>query len=339
MPERLITIAVDAMGGDNAPQAIVGGSILALREYPDVSIVLYGPEAALEALTKDAEDVKDRLKLVDAPDVIDMHESPVLAVRRKTKSSLVMAALAVKEKEAQALLSAGSTGAVLACGMLRIGRIEGIERPALAPVMPGLSRPYLLIDCGANVDCQPKYLQQFGLMGSAYMRGVLGIQDPEVKLANIGAEVEKGNQLVKQAYELMAAQSAYRFMGNAEGRDIPMGACDVVVADGFSGNLILKYTEGMAAAMMGMLKEEMSASARAKMGAALLMPALKNFKKRMDYEEYGGAPLLGVAGAVVKAHGSSSAAAFKSAVGQTRGMVASGIVETIGKSVAEIGTE
>jgi glycerol-3-phosphate acyltransferase PlsX len=335
MPEGIV-IAVDAMGGDNAPRAIVEGSIRALKEFPDLSIKLYGPEAELKALTEDAADVHARLQIVHAPDVIDMHEPPVLAVRRKTASSLVMAALAVKGGEAQALLSAGPTGAVLACGMLRVGRIPGIERPALAPVLPGLKRPFLLIDCGANVDCQPKYLAQFGLMGEAYMRGVLGVREPSVMLANIGAEAEKGNALVKQAHEWMSRQKRYRFDGNVEGRDIPLGACDVVVADGFSGNLILKYTEGMAGAIFGMLKEEMTRDAKSKLGALLLKDGFKRLKKRLDYEEYGGAPLLGVEGAVVKAHGSSGARAFQSAVRQARTMVKSQIVQTIRTGVENI---
>lgn len=332
MPDTIV-IAVDAMGGDNAPEAIVEGSIAALREFPDVFIKLFGQASAIQKLTEGAQDVKARFEIIDAPDVIGMHESPVMAVRRKTASSLVMAAMAVKDGHAQALLSAGSTGAVLACGMLRIGRIRGIERPALAPMLPGQKKPFLLIDCGANVDCQPKYLQQFGLMGSVYVEGVRGTEKPEVMLANIGAEAEKGNALVKQAYELMGAQNVYKFTGNAEGRDIPMGVADVIVADGFSGNLILKYTEGMASALVGMLKEEMLSTTRSKIGAMLLKPALKRFKKRMDYEEYGGAPLLGVNGAVVKAHGSSNANAFKSAVRQAREMAKKNIAETIRRGV------
>lgn len=334
MPE--IIIAVDAMGGDNAPKAIVEGSVLALRAHADIRILLAGPTDQLNPLLASCDDVRPRIEILEANEVIDIHEPPVIAVRRKKDSSLVVAAMAVKEGRAQALLSAGSTGAVLAAGMLRIGRIRGIERPALAPVLPGLKRPFLLIDCGANVDCQPKYLEQFGLMGSVYMQKVFSVNTPNVMLANIGAEAEKGNQLTKQAHELMSAQRAYHFTGNIEARDIPMGEADVVVADGFDGNLILKYTEGLAGALMGMLKEEMLSDTRSKVGAMLLKPAFKRFKKRMDYEEYGGAPLLGVEGAVVKAHGSSNAHALESAVGQARNMVRGDIVSLIRQGLESI---
>ena len=216
----------------------------------------------------------------------------MLAVRKKVNSSMVRAALAVRERRAGAMVSAGSTGALLACGMLRLGRIPGVERPALAPVFPGVNGPWLLIDSGANVDCQPKYLAQFGLMGSVYMRGVMGVAEPKVALANIGVEAEKGNKTVREAYELMTAQKSYRFVGNCEAREIPMGNCDVVVADGFAGNIILKYTEGMAEAMMSMLKESLMSSFATKVGAALSKPAFRAFKRRLDYNAYGGAPLL-----------------------------------------------
>ena len=249
----------------------------------------------------------------------------MLAVRRKVNSSLVQAMLAVREKRAGAVVSAGSTGAVLACGMLRIGRIPGIERPALAPVIPGAKKPFMLIDAGANVDCQPKYLTQFGLMGSVYMKSVMGVNDPAVGLVNIGAEEEKGNKLTKETYQLMKAQTSYRLAGNAEARDIPTGDFDVVVADGFDGNIILKYTEGMASAMMGMLKENLMSSTITKLGAALSRPAFRKFKRSFDYNVYGGAPLLGIDGAVIKAHGSSGDAAIMNAVRQAREMLANDV--------------
>ncbi len=205
--------------------------------------------------------------------------------------------------------------------MLRIGRIPGIERPALAPVIPGAKKPFLLIDAGANVDCQPKYLEQFGLMGSVYMRSVMGVRNPAVGLVNIGAEAEKGNKLTKETYQLMSRQTSYRFAGNAEARDIPSGDFDVVVADGFDGNIILKYTEGIVGAMMGMLKSYLSTSKVSKVGAALARPAFRKFKRSMDYNAYGGAPLLGVEGAVVKAHGSSGEQAIMNALRQAREML------------------
>ena len=322
-------IAVDAMGGDNAPAAAVAGAVDAVRKLSDVRVLLSGDKAQLEALLQDAADVRARIGIIDAPEVISMEEAPMMAVRRKVNSSMVQAALAVREKRAHAMVSAGSTGAVLACGMLRIGRIRGVERPALAPVIPGKNAPFLLIDSGANVDCQPRYLEQFGLMGSVYMQSVLGVQDPKVGLANIGAEAEKGNKLSREAYELMSRQKSYRFVGNAEARDIPSGDYDVVVADGFDGNIILKYTEGIISALMSLLKQEMTANLRSKIGAALLLPAFRNFRNRMSYKAYGGAPLLGVEGAVVKAHGSSDAEAMMNAVRQARTMVEGGVVEKI----------
>ncbi|NLG24822.1 MAG: phosphate acyltransferase PlsX [Clostridiales bacterium] len=330
-------IALDAMGGDFAPDAAIDGACMAIEEMADVAVALYGPAELLRGKLAGRGD--GRLSAINAPDAIGMHEPPMLAVRRKPESSMVKAMLAVKEGEAHAFVSAGSTGAVLAGGMTRIGRAPGIERPALAPVLPGRVKPFLLIDCGANVDSQPRYLQQFGLMGSIYMQEVLAVADPAVGLINIGAEAEKGNALVKQAHELMTAQSAYRFVGNVEARDIPSGSADVLVADGFDGNLILKYTEGLAGALMDMLKAEMTSGLRAKLGAALLMPALRRFKRRMDYEEYGGAPLLGVNGAMVKAHGSSNARAIKNAIRQARAMAAGDVAGRIRQGVARLNPE
>lgn len=329
-------IAVDAMGGDHAPGEIVRGAVLALRGFPDIRAVLCGPKAGIEALLSDASDVRARIEVLDAPDVIDIHEPPMLAVRRKTQSSLVQAALAVKEGRAQALVSAGPTGALLACGVLRMGRIRGIDRPALCPLVPGRSKPFLLVDGGANVDCQPEYLEQFGLMGSIYMRQVMGIETPNVCLANIGEEPEKGDALAKAAHRLMLAQRAYHFGGNVEAREFSSGIADVIVADGFTGNIILKYTEGLALALTGMLKDELMATTRSKLGALLLKPALSNFKKKMAYEEHGGAPLLGVKGALVKAHGSSNAQAIMNAIRQARLMVQGDVVGLIEKGLASL---
>ena len=322
-------IALDAMGGDNAPDAIVAGAVAALRRYGDIRILLAGPEARLNALLEDADDVRGRVEILPADEVIGMDESPMLAVRKKVNSSMVQAMMAVREKRAQAVVSAGNTGAVLAGGMLRIGRIPGIERPALAPIIPGSRKPFMLIDAGANVDCQPKYLVQFGLMGSVYMHSVMGVQKPAVGLVNIGAEAEKGNKLTKETYQLMQAQTSYYFAGNAEARDIPTGDFDVVVADGFDGNIILKYTEGIVGAMMGMLKANLMSSRVSKIGAALSRPAFRKFKRSMDYNAYGGAPLLGVDGAVIKAHGASGETAIMNAVRQAREMLAGDVTGKI----------
>ncbi len=332
-----VVVAVDAMGGDYAPEAAVEGGALALRELPDLHLLLCGPEQRLKEIIGRYADVAPRMDVRDAPDTIDMHEAPVLAVRRKVNSSMVVAMLAVKNKEAGAVLSAGSTGALLAGGMLRVGRIHGIERPALAPILPGENGPFLLIDGGANVDCQPKYLKQFGLMGSIYMQKVLGLQNPKVGLVNIGIESEKGNQMSKEAYKLMTEQNIYNFIGNVEAREVPSGDTQVIVADGFDGNIILKYTEGLADTLISMLKAEiMAGGLRAKLGGLLLKPAMKAFKKRMDYEEYGGAPLLGVQGAVVKAHGSSNSTAFKNALHQAYKMVVGDVAGRIQSSLEQM---
>ena len=323
------TIALDAMGGDQAPDAIVAGAIAALRRFEDIRVILAGPQSRLEALLAEAGDVRDRVEILPADDVIQMDESPMLAVRQKVNSSMVQAMLAVREGRAGAVVSAGNTGALLAGGMLRIGRIPGIERPALAPVIPGVKKPFLLIDAGANVDCQPRYLVQFGLMGSVYMHSVMDVERPAVGLVNIGAEAEKGNKLTKETYQLMQAQNSYYFAGNAEARDIPIGDFDVVVADGFDGNIILKYTEGLASAMMGMLMGNLNASKVTRLGAALSRPAFRKFKRSMDYNAYGGAPLLGVEGAVIKAHAASDKTAIMNSVRQARTMLAGDVAGKI----------
>ena len=332
-------IALDAMGGDHAPDAIVKGAIMALRQFSDVRILLAGPKDRLETLIADASDVNSRIEIIEADEVIGMDESPMIAVRKKVNSSMVQAMLAVREKRAGAMVSAGSTGALLACGMLRLGRIKGIERPALAPVMPGAKGPWLLIDSGANVDCQPKYLVQFGLMGSVYMKNVMGVENPKVGLVNIGAEEEKGNKLTKETFQLMKNQTSYSFAGNCEARDIPTGDFDVVVADGFDGNLILKYTEGLAKAMMTLMKEDLMSSLRTKIGGVLAKPGMRKFKKRLDYNEQGGAPLLGVDGAVVKAHGSSGDTAVCNAIRQARSMLEGQVVEKIREGLSGLAEE
>lgn len=318
-------IAVDAMGGDNAPEALVAGAINAARKFNDVEILLFGREEALAPLVKG----EPRVKIYDARDVIGMHDSPMLAVRKMPDSSMVRAVMALREGAADAVISAGSTGALLAAGMFKLGRIPGIERPALAPVIPGRKKPFLLIDCGANVDCQAKYLEQFGLMGSIYMQSVFGVSAPEVGLVNIGTEDEKGDKLTKEAFGLMQAQTAYKFSGNVEAREVMTGEFDVCVADGFVGNIILKNTEGTISLLMGLIREAAGASLKTKIGALLMKSAFRSIKSRMDYQVYGGAPLLGVCGAMIKAHGSSKASAIESAVRQARDMVAGNVVEKI----------
>ncbi len=326
--ERYV-IALDAMGGDHAPDATVGGAVRALRRFEDISMILTGPKDRIEALLAGADDVRRRIEIVDCDEVITMDEHPMMAVRKKVNSSMVQAMLAVREKRAGAAVSAGSTGALLACGMLRVGRIPGIERPALAPVLPGENGPFLLIDSGANVDCQPKYLTQFGLMGSVYMSVVMGVKEPKVGLVNIGTETEKGNKLTKETFQMMSAQTSYHFAGNCEAREVPTGDFDVVVADGFDGNIILKYTEGIVSVLLGMIKKNLKSSVRTTIGAFLCKPGFRKLKKNLDYNAYGGAPLLGVEGAIVKAHGSSGDEAIANAIRQAREMLAGEVVEKI----------
>lgn len=328
-------IALDAMGGDHAPDAIVKGAIRALRRFKDIEIVLAGPEEQIGKMIENEKDVLPRVRIANATEVIGMDEAPMIAVRTKKNSSMVVAMNEVREGRAGAVVSAGSTGALLAGGMFRVGRIQGIERPALAPIFPSEHGQFLLIDSGANVDCQPKYLLQFGLMGSVYMKEVLKIDKPRVGLVNIGTEAEKGNKLTKETYELMQKQRSYYFAGNCEARDIFAEQFDVVVADGFDGNLILKHTEGMAKALFSMMKHEMmETTLRAKIGALLVKPALYKIKRKMDYNAVGGAPLLGVNGAVLKAHGASGEEAIENAIGQARSMLEGDVVGKIKEGLA-----
>ncbi len=313
-------IFLDLMGGDNAPACTVAGAFEALRMIHGLELILAGEEAAVKPYFKDCDDIADRFTLIDTPETITNHDAPVMAVRQKKNSGIVKGMLSVREGETDGFVSAGSTGAVLAGGMFRLGRIPGVDRPALAPLLPNGKGFFCLIDCGANVDCLPQYLPQFGLMGSVYMRQVQGVTEPRVGLVNIGAEAEKGNALVKAAYPLME-QAPFNFIGNVEGRDITADIADVVVCDGFSGNLILKFMEGVAGTLMGIIKKELLADTRGKIGALIAKPAFGRVKKTMDYTEVGGAPLLGVNGAVVKAHGSSNAHAIACAIRQAVKMV------------------
>ena len=331
-------IFLDAMGGDNAPQAPVEGAIEALRRFPELEISLAGALDQVEPLLKDCDDVRSRITLVDAPEVITNNESPVMGVRTKKKSATVIGMLQLRDKEVDGFVSAGSTGATLAGGMFRLGRIPGIERPALAPLLPNGKGHFLLIDCGANVDCLPQYLVQFGLMGDAYMRGVMGIRNPRIGLINIGAEAEKGNALAKETYPLME-KAPYNFIGNVEAREITNDQADVLVCDGFSGNIVLKFMEGVAGTLMGIIKREMFADLRGKIGGLICKPAFKRVKKTMDYTEVGGAPLLGVQGAVVKAHGSSNGHALACAIGQCIKMIDGKVVDIITEGLAGVNAE
>jgi glycerol-3-phosphate acyltransferase PlsX len=325
-------IFVDAMGGDFAPKAAVEGTAEALRAMPDLHVTLAGVQEAMAPYLDKLQNVASRVKIIETPEVISNHDAPVLAIRQKKGSGIVMGMLAVKEGEADGFVSAGSTGAVLAGGMFRLGRIPGIERPALAPLLPNGKGYFLLIDCGANVDCQPEWLDQFGLMGSIYMLKVMGIEDPRVGLVNIGAEAEKGNALVKATYPMME-KAAYNFIGNVEARDITGDKADVMVCDGFSGNLILKFMEGVAGTLMHIIKKELMSDLRGKIGGLISKPAFRRVAKLMDYSEVGGAPLLGVQGVVVKAHGSSNGHAMACAIRQASLMAKGNVAGLIDKQI------
>lgn len=336
----MIRIAVDVYGGDNAPGCVIDGALEALRAMDDVSILFCGAQAEVEGLLNGREYDAQRVSIVDAPDIITNHESPTLAIRRKLNSSMVRAMDLVKKGEADAVVTAGSTGAALAGGIFRMGRIRGIDRPALGPVLPTSGEhPVILIDCGANADCKPDYLVQFALMGQAYMKGVMGIANPKVGLLNVGAEDEKGNELCKAVFPLLRDHPGVNFYGNVEARDVLTGVVQVIVCDGFSGNILLKSTEGAAQLIFGKLKKGLMSSVRSKLGALMVKPALKTVKNELDYEQYGGAALLGVKGALVKAHGSSKGHAYACAIAQAHTMVKGGVVGIIAQSLEESGAD
>lgn len=312
--EKAITIAVDAMGGDNAPKEIVKGSVLAVLDKKEIKVILVGKEDVIKSELSGYDYDKERIIVVNADENITNNESPVLAIRRKKTSSIVIALNLVKSGEADAFVSAGSTGAVLAGGQLIIGRIKGVERPPLAPIIPTIAGVSLLIDCGANVDARPSHLVQFAQMGSIYMENVLGIKNPRVAIVNIGAEEEKGNLLVKETFPLLKELTNINFIGSIEARDIPYGHADVIVCEAFVGNVILKLYEGLGTALMKKVKEGLMSTTKSKIGALLSKSALKNTLKAFDYSQYGGAPLLGLKGLVVKTHGSSNSTEIRNSI-------------------------
>ena len=309
-----VNVAVDAMGGDNAPGAIIKGAIEAINEEKRVKVFLVGREPVIrEELTKYTYNA-DQLEVVHAEEVIDTAEPPVNAIRRKKESSIVKAMYLVKGGTCDAFVSAGSTGAVLVGGQLIVGRIKGVERPPLAPLIPTEKGVALLVDCGANVDARASHLVQFAKMGSIYMENVIGIPNPRVGILNIGAEEEKGNALVKEAFPLLKECTDINFIGSVEARDVPSGAADVVVCEAFAGNVLLKTFEGVASTLLKTVKKGMMSTLRSKIGALLVKPALKQTLKAFDVEEHGGAPMLGLNGLVVKSHGSSSSKEIKNSI-------------------------
>ena len=304
--KEMTKIAVDAMGGDNAPKEIIKGAVEAVQKRDDIQVILTGKEEVIADELAGYTYNKEQITIVNTTEVIETAEPPVMAIRRKKDSSIVVGLKLVKEKKADAFVSAGSSGAVLAGGQLLVGRIKGVERPPLAPLIPTEKGFALLIDCGANVDARPSHLVQFAKMGSIYMKHVMGVKNPKVGIVNIGAEEEKGNALVKETFPLLKECRDINFTGSIEAREIPHGQADVIVCEAFVGNVILKLYEGVGSVLISKMKKGMMTSLRSKIGALLVKPALKSTMKDFDASEYGGAPLLGLNGLVVKTHGSST---------------------------------
>lgn len=327
-------IAIDGMGGDHAPREIVKGCIEALPLMKH-SIVIVGQEEQIREELRRYEYDEKRITVVHASDVITNDDSPVRAVRNKKESSMVVGMNLVKQGEADLFISGGNTGALMAGGLFILGRIPGIDRPAIASTYPILEKGVaLMVDTGANAECKPSNLLEFAAMGSVYMEKVLRISKPRVGLVNIGTEETKGTTVIKAAHELLKKTNV-NFVGNVEAREIPLGGCDVIVCDGFVGNVILKLSEGMAISVMGLLKKKFTDGLLPKLGALLLMKKLKEIKSEFDYSEYGGAPILGVKGALIKIHGSANANAVKNAILKAIPYVENGVVQIIQDSVLE----
>lgn len=328
-------VVVDAFGGDNAPLEIIKGASLASLEY-STEITLTGNEKTIKQIIAENNlSFYGELKIVDTDDVISMHDEPTSLVKAHSESSMALAFKELAENRADAFVSAGSTGAIVVGGTLMIKRIKGVKRPALAGIIPAPKGHYMLMDMGANAECRPEMLCQFGIMASAYLEGVEGKKNPEIGLLNIGTEDTKGGELQKEAYKLMT-DAPINFVGNIESREMPKGVCDAVITDGFTGNIALKLIEGTSSTLFSLIKEVFYKSTLNKLAALVVKKDLSRVKKLMDSTEVGGAPLLGVRKTVIKAHGSSNAKAVKNAVGQAIKFTETGVVEKITASLSEI---
>ena len=324
-------IAIDAMGGDHAPASNVEGAVAAAQTWNDIDVILVGDAVIIEPLLKER---PSNLHIHHCTEVIGPEDEPVKAVRRKKDSSMVVAGRLVKEGQADAMISAGNTGALMTTGLLVVGRMDGIERPALAPMLPTMDEVGVLaLDLGANMDAKPEHLVQYAVMASIYRTKVHGMAKPRVGLLNVGTEAMKGNELTKATYPLLE-EASIQFVGNVESRDVLERNCDVLVCDGFVGNILLKTMEGTAGSLMSVLKKEFTKNLWTKLAAAIMMPGLRGLKKTMDYTEHGGAPLLGLNGLVIKAHGSSDANAVKNAVRQARIAIQSQLIQTISMEIS-----
>ena len=330
-----VVIALDAMGGDYAPEQTVKGAVEAGNSSDEIRVILVGKQDMIAKELEKYKYAKEDIEVVHASEIIDMGDVPTVAIKDKKDSSLVVAMRLVREGKADALVSAGSTGAVLVGGQLVVGRLKGIKRPPLAPFIPTTKGFSLLIDCGANVDARPEHLVQFAQMGSIYYENVMGKKNPTVALLNIGTEEEKGNQLVKDTKPLMKECKNINYIGSVEARELVSGAADVIVCEAFVGNVVLKFFEGLALTLFGSLKEGLMSSTRTKLGALLVKPALKGLKNQFDTSSQGGAPLLGLKGLVVKAHGNSSSKEIEIALKQCISFKKQKINEKIKESICD----
>ncbi|HYX82969.1 MAG TPA: phosphate acyltransferase PlsX [Gemmatimonadales bacterium] len=330
----MIWIAVDAMGGDFAPRHVVDGALAAARHF-DLGVALVGPRAHLDAELQRHEDVApERIRLVEATDIVAMADSPAAALRRKPNASIKVAAEIVARGEASALFSAGHTGATVMAAYAAFGTLPGVDRPALAATIPTRRRPAILLDVGASVECRPQHLLQFAIMGSVYARVVLGLDSPRVGLLSTGEEATKGNELTREAHRLLK-MSPLAFVGNVEARDVYSGNADVIVCDGFTGNVALKISEGLVDVVESLLREELSSTITMRVGSLLTRRALRRFKRRVDYSEYGGAPLLGLARVTIVGHGRSSAKAVRNAVALAYRFASERFIERVEHDIAQ----
>ncbi len=330
-----IRVALDAMGGDNAPGEIVKGAVQAVKERDNIHVILTGDKDAVSQELSKYEYPKDQIEIVPTTEVIEMSESPVNAIRTKKDSSMEVAITMVKNGEADAVVSAGNSGALLVGGQVIVGRLKGIERPAMAPLLPTAKGVSILIDCGANVDARPSHLVQFAQMGSIYMEKIVGVKNPTVGIVNIGAEEEKGNALVKETFPLLKECPNIHFIGSVEARDIPAGFCDVIVCEAFVGNVILKLYEGLGNMLIKEIKDSMMTNLRSEIGGFLVKPALKETMKKFDASEYGGSALLGLKGLVVKSHGSSDAREIQQTIYQCEQFKEMNVIEVIRENLTE----